>query len=203
MSSPAGPTFTRVGFCASNRKKIFGLLASLIVLVTIVTVCLYRASHPLLGEDTDYDYDDASPLSRNPTDVRLPTNLEPISYKLSLIPHLDPALNFTIKGTAQIDIICKETTDRIVLNIKNIGIHEGSVSVRRLEGDGNGKKNSEIGILRHVYDLRRDFYKVVLNESLLPGKSVRLSLDYDAVLSDQLVGFYRSSYVEKATNETR
>jgi len=201
-----GPTFTQIGFCSAHKKKLIFLVVSLLVLVSLISICAYN-----LKSDTDSpdisENSSSSALSRvnksrpRVTDVRLPTELKPYFYKLTLIPYLSPLKNFSIDGTVSIDLICKEPTDRITVNIKNISIDEGTVRVRRLNEVEAG--NGNITVLGHEYDLDRDFYKVVLNESLVPGKSYRLSLEYRAVLSDQLVGFYRSSYVDKASNETR
>ena len=200
------PTFTRAGFYSTHKRKILISLALVSVIGLISIICYYSFS---VKPASDAEEIRISALlarntfrrKRNLTDIRLPTSLKPFYYKLSLIPYLDPKKNFSIDGTAQIDIICKEVTDRITVNIRNITIQEPTVTVTRLS-ERDISINSLI-IVKHEYDTDREFYKVILNETLVPGKSYRLSLRYNAVLSDQLVGFYRSSYIDSTTKETR
>ena len=63
--------------------------------------------------------------------MRLPTHLEPISYRLSLIPFLVPD-NFTIAGYVDIEISVTESADNITLHIFDMVIHEDSVTVTEL-----------------------------------------------------------------------
>ena len=63
--------------------------------------------------------------------MRLPTHLEPISYRLSLIPFLVPD-NFTIAGYVDIEISVTESADNITLHIFDMVIHEDTVTVTEL-----------------------------------------------------------------------
>ncbi|XP_021951171.1 aminopeptidase N [Folsomia candida] len=62
-------------------------------------------------------------------DVRLPTHLKPLYYKVDLIPYVEEAKNFTIDGKVWIDIDCLQATDKVTVHIKNITVTETSVRI--------------------------------------------------------------------------
>jgi hypothetical protein len=195
--------------CASKRQSVaIGLLTLAIIGATIAVVYMFENSESRSDEDSQILLDTGRPHKKKPkvTNARLPTTLQPLEYKLNLIPYLDPAKNFSIDGTVAIDLLCKEATDRVTVNIKNITIKEPTVTVVSLEDDEKGDAtitNGSVAIRAHEYDMDRNFYIVILQEILVPGSKYRIYIQYLALLSDELVGFYRSSYVDKATNETR
>jgi hypothetical protein len=55
----------------------------------------------------------------------------------------------------------------------------------------------------HAYDIPREFYNITLPQTLEVGKYYRIFIKFRAILADSLGGFYRSTYKDKATNETR
>jgi len=139
-------------------------------------------------------------------DFRLPKNLKPFYYKIHLIPRLSPAQNFSIDASVQIDLSCLEATKDITLHLKNITVNEDSVRVWELSEGRLGWEVSqrlELEVIGHKYDPARDFYSVMLNESMTPGNAYRIYIGYKGTLNDELVGFYRSSYLDPTTNETR
>ena len=53
------------------------------------------------------------------------------------------------------------------------------------------------------YDADRDFFVIYLQETLNPGTAVTVLMDFVAELNADLSGFYRSSYVDEASGDTR
>lgn len=143
-------------------------------------------------------------------DVRLPDTIEPIYYKLELIPYVEKANNFTLKGKVWIDVKCVKATEKITLHIKNITINEESVTVTSIQQaelpisqvehqDGE----SRIKVEGHAFDQDREFYNMSVARGLEQGKLYRIYIEYTGMLDDSLGGFYRSSYFDTDANETR
>ena len=130
--------------------------------------------------------------------IRLPQNIVPSYYKLKVIPYLEEAKNFTMDGTVQITFTCLEPTNVIVLHSKNNTIDEPLVTIK------NQLDSSKmISIKSHAYDLKRDFYEITLNEYLKKDGVYKLFIPFTTDISEDLNGFYKSSYVDKGTNVTR
>ena len=203
-------------FCKSYPVSIF-LWLSLILAASVFSFAVMRLflfHKPLLGgqsgpNSTRKDYHELlpTPLALEDgrdklMDVRLPRNIRPLYYKVYLVPHLEGS--FTIDGKVVIDVTVLEATDRITLHIKNITIHESSVSVEEIssEGSDDGQGN-RLWVVMHDYDIPREFYSIALNEKLKNGKIYRIFIKFTAQLSDNLAGFHRIPYKDLATNETR
>ena len=54
----------------------------------------------------------------------------------------------------------------------------------------------------HGYDDERNFYVIKLGEMIKMGK-VNVSIDYTGFLNDDLVGFYKSSYITSESEEKK
>lgn len=191
-------TFTnKTGFFSSKRRIVFTLL-TFCFFAGIVGLCAYQLTYGESGSTW------ASPFIQDDQiqdDFRLPKSLIPVYYKLDLIPYLNPADGFKIDGVAEIHMRCNEPTDRITVNIKNMTIEESRVHVWDLVENGNGTRLIEV--VGHAYEPSKDFYHVLLGEHLLPGSSYGVYIAYLGTLNDELVGFYRTSYTDMSSNETR
>ena len=62
------------------------------------------------------------------TDVRLPSHLEPVNYKLDLVPFLIPD-NFTIRGYVEIEVVCRVSASNITLHAADLNIDNKTVEV--------------------------------------------------------------------------
>eukprot|EP00092_Neocalanus_flemingeri_P064412 GFUD01078167.1.p1 GENE.GFUD01078167.1~~GFUD01078167.1.p1 ORF type:complete len:930 (-),score=265.24 GFUD01078167.1:347-3136(-) len=127
------------------------------------------------------------------TDVRLPTHLVPLDYKLELVPFITPD-NFTIRGYAEIEMNCTESAFNVTLHAADITIENDTVKVMEKDGDN-------VDIFNYDYDLDREFFIVNLNAGLLAGKTYVIKIHYTAYLKDNLRGFYRSVYKDSNTGE--
>ena len=62
------------------------------------------------------------------TDVRLPNHLEPVNYKLDLVPFILPD-NFTIRGYVEIEVVCRVSASNITLHAADLNIDNKTVEV--------------------------------------------------------------------------
>jgi puromycin-sensitive aminopeptidase len=119
-------------------------------------------------------------IMTSPTDFRLPTNVRPERYSLTLTPDLDA---FTFEGEESITLAVEAPTSTIVLNASELSVHEASVTL----ADGTAVDASV------ALDEEQERATVTLGREIPAGSST-LSMKFSGVLNDQLRGFYRSTY---------
>src|SRR5262245_52076450 len=111
---------------------------------------------------------------------RLPRTVVPSRYDLTLEPDLAEA---TFTGSEVVTVSVEEPVDEIVLNADDLELSGG-----RLDGPGGALEVTEIRL-----DPENERAHLSLSDTAEPGEW-RLSLDFSGRLSDQLEGFYRSTY---------
>ncbi len=117
------------------------------------------------------------------TPGRLPRTTRPRRYDLLIVPDLPSS---TFAGEVVIALELDEPTDTIVLNAKGldvalVGLHQGGVPVAAgLAVDADAEQ------------------LVITADRPLSGGDARLELQFDGRISDGLLGFYRSTYVDEA-----
>ena len=114
---------------------------------------------------------------------RLPTNVRPTAYRLTLSPDLE---NFTFTGQVSIDLEVSEPSGRILLNAAELQISSATVV------DSKGGVTSATGIL---LDEERERATLVFPWAIETGEAT-LSMEFTGILNDQLRGFYRCSYAD-------
>jgi len=194
--------FKRPNGCYVTRTKAFGfilLVALLAVAVGFITYNMTPCRSSILKTQDPNVTADSSHGSRV-TDVLLPTNVRPLYYKVDLIPYIDPVKNFSIDGKVSIHILCLQETKRVTIHVKNVTVHATTVSLEKIEEDRNA---TNFNVVNQEYDIPRDFFNVTFDRALSPGVTYRLHMEFEAILGDELAGFYRSSYMDIATNQTR
>lgn len=92
----------------------------------------------------------------------------------------------------------------MTLHSKDLKILESDVSIKELNGAGaNETTAAQIPISSHQYVKESDFYTVSTNQKLLAGRKYLLSIPFRGELNEGLAGYYRSSYLERASNKTK
>lgn len=119
--------------------------------------------------------------------VLLPTNVVPSRYSLSITPSFT---TFKAPGKAVIDVEVKEATNKVVVHSKEIVIHSVEFS------SSHGKASST----SITYDEKEDRATFEFGHALPVGHG-QLTIDYEAVLNDDMAGFYKSKYI--VNGETR
>ncbi|KAF2900749.1 hypothetical protein ILUMI_05433 [Ignelater luminosus] len=128
--------------------------------------------------------------------TRLPTNLEPLHYRLQLMPFLNQQ-NFTTNGAVSVTLNVIEDTDKIAINMYDITVHNDSVKVKHLNQSEN------IEVTDQKYDNISQIYTIYLKDSLKKGELYELEIKFISKLNDKMQGFYRSHYIDPKTNTTK
>ncbi|XP_039290198.1 aminopeptidase N isoform X3 [Nilaparvata lugens] len=125
---------------------------------------------------------------------RLPLTIFPIHYRLNLsVPLIDN--NFTVTGDEWVFLNCTVTTREVVFNVKNIDIDKAKT---RLYDSFGG---SFVRIIEQRYESSREMFVIRTATPLISRRQYELGLQFSYVLNDELMGFYRSSYIDHATGE--
>ncbi|XP_069977183.1 aminopeptidase N [Penaeus vannamei] len=127
---------------------------------------------------------------RETSNLRLPRSLKPLHYSLRLQPFING--NFSILGHVEVEMEVLEPTSNITLHMADIITKNDTAKLLALEEEAN----REVMIRSQQYDPARQFYVVHLGEFLQKGRTYLLSVEYRAYLSNQLRGFYRSTYTD-------
>ncbi|XP_050744358.1 aminopeptidase N isoform X2 [Drosophila biarmipes] len=130
---------------------------------------------------------------------RLPTSLKPQKYYLRILTLLDNPDELRFTGTVKIVIEALENTRNITLHSKNLTIDDSEITLRLISGKGT----RDICVSSTSVNPVHDFYILNTCEELLAGNVYKLSLPFSADLSRQLIGYYRSSYIDPDANVTR
>ena len=123
-------------------------------------------------------------------EVKLPSNVSPSRYLLTLEPNLD---DFTFRGEELVYIDVREPTSTIVLNCIEIAIQSCRLSLE----DG-----STLDPVETRFDEEAETV-VFRFENNVPSGPARLDLEFTGELNDKLKGFYRSHYKAHDTNEEK
>jgi aminopeptidase 2 len=121
----------------------------------------------------------------DPINYRLPTNVKPNSYDIMLVPYLKEG-KFT--GIEKIEVTVIQETDTITLHVGNIEIKVVTVAVLP------DKKLINDTIISKDYVTEK--YNIIVPNVLTKDTRLQISFTYNGILSDNMIGFYRSSYIE-------
>jgi len=116
------------------------------------------------------------------TSYRLPKNVRPLSYDVYLKTELE---NFTFEGDVKIRVQVLENTNEIILHTNKQNIEVLSVS---------GPDTEEVIITETNINDEKHF--LIINSSSIFSADTEydISINFTAVLSEDMSGFYRSSY---------
>ncbi|KYN33599.1 Aminopeptidase N [Trachymyrmex septentrionalis] len=126
-------------------------------------------------------------ISQNDSiDYRLPTNIKPLSYDIMLNPDFN---NFTFSGIAKIEAVVQNSTNTITLHVGNIKIEKMSLVTYAI--------NSISDVIPTSYDNITEKFTITLPRILLVNMNMTISFSYSGILSDNMIGFYKSSYFDE------
>ncbi|KAJ5986253.1 hypothetical protein N7451_010618 [Penicillium sp. IBT 35674x] len=113
---------------------------------------------------------------------RLPMNVRPIHYNLTLEPDLE---KFDFQGKVEVWVNILDTTDSITLHI-------GDLFVQNVHICGD-----EIPVENFSINKDKEMMTIHMQNPISAGETVTLSIGFNGVLNDNLSGFYRSSYKDE------
>lgn len=91
---------------------------------------------------------------------------------------------------------CLQATDTIMLHSNNLNVNTKGVSIV----DSYGKV---IPVNDVSFVPKREFMYVKSSEKFKSGEKYILTVPFAGNITDDLVGYYKSSYVDMETNQTR
>ncbi|KZC13131.1 Aminopeptidase N, partial [Dufourea novaeangliae] len=121
-------------------------------------------------------------------DLRLPKTIIPVSYNIILTPTLKNGFKF--EGTTMITAFVQEDTDTIILHHGTINIYTLTVTVGDTRLEHQDPK----------YDSKTEKISIKLNTTLKKGMNISINFFYGGVLREDMIGFYRSSYIDSTGN---
>ncbi|MHB1717276.1 MAG: M1 family metallopeptidase [Acidimicrobiales bacterium] len=127
--------------------------------------------------------------------VRLPRNVEPLRYRLTLEPDLDAA---RFRGEVAIEVVVREATSTVVCNAAELDIHSASADAGPSPAGSGDFPVSATSIVLDAAEERATFHF----PEPLPAGPATLHLTFSGILNDRLHGFYRSTYTDD-TGEKR
>lgn len=124
---------------------------------------------------------------------RLPDNLVPHSYEITLQPYIGNYdiygnKSFTFNGRNKISFKCVKPTSVITFHSENLQFETITVT----DSTGNMVqifKRNDI-----TFDELRDFTYLQLKKECVANMDYTMDIIYTGMISDQLNGFYKSSY---------
>ncbi|XP_050391475.2 glutamyl aminopeptidase [Patella vulgata] len=126
--------------------------------------------------------------------LRLPRTIVPVHYDITLYPDFYED-NGWFYGNETITIRIDEPSKYILVHYKYMNITRTVLT--------NHRNGNVIAIAQTFSNEENQFWVVETEESLAAGTTVDLFLQFDGSLTNAIVGFYKSTYVNSQTNETR
>ena len=115
------------------------------------------------------------------TSYRLPKIVRPLSYEVYLKPEFQ---NFTFEGDVKISVEVLEDTSEIILHT-----NKQNISLIRVSGP-----NTEVEITEPNIDYEKHFLIINSSSEFSAGNEYNIDITFTATLSEDMSGFYRSSY---------
>ncbi|KAG8137889.1 hypothetical protein E2320_003829, partial [Naja naja] len=151
------------------------------------TVALEAARGEGGEEETEAEEEGEWPRRREQqpwTQLRLPGHLRPLHYNLMLSVFME---NFTFSGEVNVQVECLNATRYIVLHAHRMHIEAVRVAEDRLAG--------ALNVSGFFLYPQTQVFVIVLGRSLEEQRSYNLKILYNAPIENELLGFFRSSYV--------
>ena len=118
----------------------------------------------------------------NGSEYRLPGEVLPLSYNLSLLIDME---NLVTEGEVQIKLTVTRPTSNITLHA-----NQTFLSIKHDQVRVEFEDSPKIGVLGHLGDeeemRRKDFYVVLLNQTLETGQTVMLTIPFTGKVSDSV-----------------
>ncbi|XP_017792513.1 PREDICTED: uncharacterized protein LOC108574433 [Habropoda laboriosa] len=121
--------------------------------------------------------------SATPDDYRLPKSIIPLNYEIMLKPEFE--CDCKMNGIVHIYVRVKESTDTITL-------HHGQMEITMVSVTFNEK---QLEIRNTTYNNKTEKYEIKLRDTLKAGSNVTINFQYEGIIRDDMIGFYRSSYI--------
>ncbi|XP_051239122.1 aminopeptidase N-like [Dicentrarchus labrax] len=168
--------------CRVSKLCILSVVLALVSVATIVTLWTIA----LTGDVT-------APWDR----FRLPTDLVPDCYNITLWPRLSPEPSsglYIFTGQSTLIFKCVRETDLILIHSNKLKYTKlNNTHIARLIASGGGSAPT---IKSSWLQSETQYLVIQLNSKLTQGQKYELYTEFTGELADDLAGFYRSEYEE-------
>ncbi|XP_048225372.1 aminopeptidase N [Perognathus longimembris pacificus] len=193
------------GFYISKSLGILGLLLGVAALGTIVALSVVYAQEknknaesatvaPVPPASTEAEAttpDQSKPWNR----YRLPKDLRPDSYEVTLRPYLTPNSQglYVFVGSSTVRFTCVQATNLILIHSKklNYTMQQGHRVLLRTVDGSQSPAIDRTELVEHT-----EYLVVHLKDKLQAGRQYEMDSMFHGELADDLAGFYRSEYME-------
>lgn len=118
------------------------------------------------------------------TQLRLSGHLKPLHYNLMLTAFME---NFTFSGEVNVEIACRNATRYVVLHASRVAVEKVQVAEDRVAG--------AVPVAGFFLYPQTQVLVIVLNRTLDAQRNYNVKIIYNALIENELLGFFRSSYV--------
>ena len=127
-------------------------------------------------------------------DYRLPKNLIPYNYDVSIKAQLDTleGNSFPYDGEVTISFSCIENTNSLIFHINKLLINNATLSVKSI----TDSSFTEIKGFGWTNDYKRQFFVANLAQEFKANHNYSVFMQFIGYLTDDNAGFYRSSYLD-------
>ncbi|KAL4641471.1 thyrotropin-releasing hormone-degrading ectoenzyme-like [Arapaima gigas] len=186
-----------------HKRLVLGFAVSILTLiaVTVIAVLLGVRFEECVGESASRAPNASSARSNQSRDahsnqrdeeaaqpwrqLRLPTSLRPRHYDLKLAVYMD---NFTFAGEVHIEFECVNATRFVVLHADGLRLERAAVY-------SDGKKPGVLRVHRQFHYAPNQVHVLALSRELKPLRTYKMNITFEAQIENELLGFFRSSYV--------
>ncbi|GIY61314.1 thyrotropin-releasing hormone-degrading ectoenzyme [Caerostris darwini] len=126
---------------------------------------------------------------------RLPGNVVPYHYNLTLQLFMLPKYNFTTRGNVEIFIECIEPTEVIILHARDLKVESASVALLNETTENKWLNNTTVEL-----DTERQLLLIHLNDTLESKSRYILDIGFYGIINNLSVGLYRSGYIAQDGN---
>jgi len=130
--------------------------------------------------------------------LRLPRDIIPINYDIKLQPFMRLDQLF-FKGSVSILLSCQNETDKIQLNVNELEINNTEIVVGLMGRDDRVIQRLKV----QNTNLKSEILTVELDQNLRTDERYSIFIPFKANLTTSLAGFYRSSYTDVISKQTR
>ena len=121
--------------------------------------------------------------------IRLPNHIRPLSYDVYIHPNLT---TFKFSGKVKILLQCVQPTKNVILHLRDLRVED----VKMVDSKQNSLK-----IARRMEHKKNQQYLIAVEEELGKVETYELYLEFKGALSNNMEGFYKSSYKTKDGQE--
>ena len=145
--------------------------------------------------------------------LRLPQTLFPSNYKITLQTDLKL---FRVNGRVSIRVNCAHTTNKVIVHLREMNVTktevfekkqdndvpEGVLEIKKdeemIEREYRTHRATKLHVTRTMQNETLEMFLIEVNKNLTPQQIYEIYIEFEYPLTDDLLGFYRSSYTTES-----